>query len=70
MTMFARITKKTASAVPTMLQLVQDEAGQDLIEYALVACLVALAAVASMKNVGTKLVASFTGISSGVTNSI
>ena len=49
---------------------IQDEAGQDLIEYALVACLLALAAVASMKSIGEKLAASFNSVSSSVTSSI
>jgi Flp pilus assembly pilin Flp len=48
----------------------RDEAGQDLIEYALVACLIALSAVASMKSIGSKVAASFLGISTTVTNSI
>ena len=34
----------------------QDESGQDLIEYALIAALIALAAVAGLKTVGTGVV--------------
>ncbi len=49
---------------------VRDEAGQDLIEYALVASLLALAAVTSLKSVGSKLASSFLSISSSVTSSI
>ena len=41
----------------------QDESGQDLIEYALIAALIALAAVAAMKGVGTALSSAFTKIS-------
>jgi pilus assembly protein Flp/PilA len=48
----------------------RDEAGQDLIEYALVASLVALAAVASMKNVGVRLAATFTTLSTAVTGAV
>ena len=37
-------------------RLQRDESGQDLIEYALIAALIALAAVASLKTVGTGVV--------------
>ena len=50
--------------------LVNDESGQDLIEYALVAALVALAAVAGMKSVGSAIQSSFTSISSSLTGSV
>jgi pilus assembly protein Flp/PilA len=40
----------------------QDESGQDLIEYALVAALIALGAVVSMKTVSTAIGAAFTTI--------
>ena len=49
---------------------VRDEAGQDLIEYALVASLIALGAVTSMKSVAAKLVASFQGIATTLTTSV
>ena len=42
--------------------LMTDESGQDLIEYALVAALVALGAVASMKTLGTTISTAFTNI--------
>ena len=45
----------------------QDESGQDLIEYALIAALLALAAVASMKTLGTKITDIFTSIVAGFT---
>jgi pilus assembly protein Flp/PilA len=48
----------------------REETGQDLIEYALVACLVALAAVASIKGIGNKLSSSFLNISSSLTSSV
>jgi len=50
--------------------LVRDETGQDLIEYALVACLLALAAVASMKTLGEKVAAVFTGVSTSLTSAV
>jgi len=39
-----------------------DESGQDLIEYALIAALLALAAVATMTTLGGKIQNVFTGI--------
>jgi len=42
----------------------QDESGQDLIEYALIAALLALAAVATMTSLGNKIQSVFTGIDS------
>jgi pilus assembly protein Flp/PilA len=42
--------------------LVQDQSGQDLIEYALVVSLIALAATAGMTSVATKIGAAFTSI--------
>jgi pilus assembly protein Flp/PilA len=41
----------------------KDESGQDLIEYALVASLIALAAVAAMTGVGTKIQSIYVSIS-------
>jgi pilus assembly protein Flp/PilA len=48
----------------------QDEAGQDLIEYALVACLLGLGAVASIRPIGNKLSEVFNAISSNVNNAV
>jgi pilus assembly protein Flp/PilA len=42
--------------------LVQDQSGQDLIEYALVVSLIALAATAGMTSVATKIGTAFTSI--------
>ena len=47
---------------------VEDESGQDLIEYALVVALIALAAVASMKTVATAISTAFTNVGTKVTN--
>jgi len=47
--------------------LVQDERGQDLIEYALVVALISLAATASMKAVATSISSAFTSISGKLT---
>jgi pilus assembly protein Flp/PilA len=46
--------------------LVNDDRGQDLIEYALVASLVALAATAGMNSVATSLSNAFTRISTKI----
>jgi pilus assembly protein Flp/PilA len=40
----------------------QDESGQDLIEYALIAALIALAAVAGIKTVGAGIATAFTNV--------
>jgi pilus assembly protein Flp/PilA len=53
-----------------MNNLISDESGQDLIEYALVASLVALGAVASMTTVATAIKGSFNSIASGLNNAI
>jgi pilus assembly protein Flp/PilA len=48
----------------------RDEAGQDLIEYALVAALVGLGAVASMKTLSTKIGSAFTAIGTSLTSNV
>jgi pilus assembly protein Flp/PilA len=47
--------------------LVRDESGQDLIEYALVVALIALAATVSMNSVATKIGTAFTSIGTKLT---
>ena len=44
----------------------QDESGQDLIEYALVAALIALGAVTSMKSVSTAIGSEFSKIAAAL----
>jgi pilus assembly protein Flp/PilA len=46
------------------------EEGQDLVEYALVVALIALAATAAMKTLGTDIAAAFTGIDTNLTTSM
>ena len=46
----------------------EDESGQDLIEYALIAALLALAAVAGMKTLSTNISAAFTAIDTALTS--
>jgi pilus assembly protein Flp/PilA len=50
--------------------LISDESGQDLIEYALVASLVALGAVASMNKIASSINSAFTNISTSLTTAI
>jgi len=48
-------------------QILREEHGQDLIEYALIAALIAVACVATMKSVATALNAEFTKVSGNLT---
>lgn len=48
--------------------LLQDESGQDLIEYALVAGLIGLGAVTAMTTLSTKISSAFTSIGTTLTN--
>ena len=47
-----------------------EDSGQDLIEYALVAALVGLGAVTSMKLLGTKISTAFTSIGTTLTTNV
>jgi pilus assembly protein Flp/PilA len=47
-------------------ELKNNEEGQDMVEYALVVALIALAATAAMQGVGTALTNRFTNISSAI----
>ena len=49
---------------------VNNESGQNLIEYALVAALVSLVAVATLTTMGTTIGNAFTSISSKLTNAL
>jgi pilus assembly protein Flp/PilA len=48
--------------------LIAEESGQDLIEYALVAALVGLGAVASMQSLATSIANTFNGIGTQLAN--
>ena len=50
--------------------LINDESGQDLIESALVAALVGLGAVASMRTLATNIGSAFTSIGSSLTTAV
>jgi len=49
------------------IALLCDETGQDLIEYALVAALIGLGAIVTVKSLGTKIAGSFTNIGTTLT---
>jgi pilus assembly protein Flp/PilA len=53
-----------------LVNIIHDESGQDLIEYALVAALIALGAVASMKTLSTKIGTAFTTIGTSLTTDV
>jgi pilus assembly protein Flp/PilA len=48
--------------IPSLAAILADESGQDLIEYALVVALIALAATVSMSSVATAIGTAFTNI--------
>jgi pilus assembly protein Flp/PilA len=52
------------------LQLLKDESGQDLIEYALVVALIAFAATAGMSTLAGDINSAFTKIGSRLTNAV
>lgn len=51
-----------------VMRLVKETEGQDLIEYALLAALIALAAVLAMGQLGTAINNKFTSVSTSLTN--
>jgi pilus assembly protein Flp/PilA len=53
-----------------LLKLHQDESGQDLIEYALVAALIAFAAVAAMQTLASQINNAFSTIGSKLTSAL
>ena len=54
----------------TLNNLLRDESGQDLIEYALVAALIALGAIVAMKTVATGIGTAFNSVSSTLTSAV
>jgi pilus assembly protein Flp/PilA len=50
--------------------LLKDESGQDLIEYALVAGLIGVGAIVAMTGLGTKIGTSFTSVGTSLTNAV
>jgi pilus assembly protein Flp/PilA len=54
----------------SLLPLLHDECGQDIVEYALVAALVALAAIAGISRVGSAASSVFTSVGSKITATV
>jgi pilus assembly protein Flp/PilA len=50
--------------------ILKDDSGQDLIEYALVAALVGLGAVAAMKGLSNTIGNTFNGVGTSLTNAV
>ena len=48
----------------------RDESGQDLIEYALIAALIALAGVAGMQTVGAGIAGAFSTVTTNLTSAL
>ena len=61
---------RRAAAITGVWDFLRDDRGQDLIEYALVAALIALAAIASMKGLATKISNALNSIGSSLTNNV
>jgi pilus assembly protein Flp/PilA len=51
-------------------KLIQEDSGQDLIEYSLVAALVALGSVVAMKGLGNAIGNTFSGVNNSLTSAI
>jgi pilus assembly protein Flp/PilA len=54
----------------TMVDFANDESGQDLIEYALVAGLIGLGAVVAMSGLATKIGSAFNAVGSQLTSAV
>lgn len=53
-----------------LTRLVQEDSGQDLIEYALVAALIGLGAIISMKALGTVISTAFSDVGAQLTSAV
>jgi pilus assembly protein Flp/PilA len=53
-----------------MLNLLQDESGQDLIEYALVAGLIGLGAVVAMSSLSSNIASAFGGVGNQLSSAV
>lgn len=61
---------QTNPADLSLTHLLQDESGQDLIEYALLAALIGLTATTAVKGLGTKVSGAFTTVGSTLTSTV
>jgi pilus assembly protein Flp/PilA len=59
-----------SSLLSQLRQFLEDESGQDLVEYALIGALMALSAVGSLKSVATGVAGIFTTVGSTITTGI
>ena len=59
-----------SSLLSQLRQFLEDESGQDLVEYALLGCLIGLGAVSSLKSVATGVAGIFTTVGSTITTGI
>jgi pilus assembly protein Flp/PilA len=58
------------SPVKVLSRLIRDESGQDLIEYALVAAIIALGATAAMTTLAGSITSAFTKIGTSLTKAV
>jgi pilus assembly protein Flp/PilA len=66
-----RQRKRRMAMVKTFLSdFISDESGQDLIEYALVAAIIALGATAAMTTLAKSITAAFTKVGTSLTNAV
>ena len=56
--------------ISILQMLLRDESGQDLIEYALVAALIALGAIAAMNNLAAGISTAFSGVASNLNSAV
>ena len=62
--------KRINSLTNILSGLIRDESGQDIIEYALVAAIIALGATAAMTTLAGSITSAFTKIGTSLTNSV
>jgi pilus assembly protein Flp/PilA len=55
---------------PSVSRFLRDDSGQDLIEYALVAAVVGVGAIAALKGLSTHIGSAFSSVSSSLTSSV
>jgi pilus assembly protein Flp/PilA len=53
-----------------LLDFSNDESGQDLIEYALIAAIISLGSIAAIKNIGTILASTFNSVSDKLSGAV
>jgi pilus assembly protein Flp/PilA len=62
--------RRTAMVKKFLSDFISDESGQDLIEYALVAAIIALGATAAMTTLAKSITAAFTKVGTSLTNAV